>query len=264
MAYVASGIPLEGVVNHAQERGRAERLNGRRPDQAAERDVQSKADIVIIVIEERSFMRECIRAGLQITSHYSVVAFSSISEYILAKEETRSSVILLTCIGLSEDYCANALDQLRESEPSTAVVVLGPSKPDFLSVSVCHGAKGYIPFATKFEVVAEAIRVVLAGGTYAPMECLTSRVSYERESSSRKQEAKSNPLTPRETSVVRAIREGKSNKAIAYSLNMTENTVKVHVKHVFAKLKARNRTEVALMAEQSLLGIIDEQPLNQI
>ena len=41
-----------------------------------------------------------------------------------------------------------------------------------------------------------------------------------------------------------ALREGKANKIIAYDLNMCEGTVKVHVRNIMKKLKARNRTEV--------------------
>src|SRR5208337_5124957 len=56
-------------------------------------------------------------------------------------------------------------------------------------------------------------------------------------------------LTVREQSVVRGIKEGKSNKVIAYELNMCESTVKVHVRNVMKKLKAKNRTEVAMKAQ---------------
>ena len=55
-------------------------------------------------------------------------------------------------------------------------------------------------------------------------------------------------LTSRELSVVRAIRQGKSNKIIAHELNMCLSTVKVHVRNVMRKLDAKNRTEVAMVA----------------
>jgi len=47
--------------------------------------------------------------------------------------------------------------------------------------------------------------------------------------------------------VVRALCRGKANKVIAYELNMCESTVKVHVRNIMKKLKAKNRTEVAVM-----------------
>jgi predicted transcriptional regulator len=48
--------------------------------------------------------------------------------------------------------------------------------------------------------------------------------------------------------VVEEIRLGKANKQIAYELNMSEHTVKVHLRHIMRKLKARNRTEVAVLS----------------
>jgi len=47
---------------------------------------------------------------------------------------------------------------------------------------------------------------------------------------------------------VRAIQQGKSNKVIAYELNMCLSTVKVHVRNVMRKMGAKNRTDVAMKA----------------
>jgi DNA-binding NarL/FixJ family response regulator len=49
-------------------------------------------------------------------------------------------------------------------------------------------------------------------------------------------------------SVVRAIQQGKSNKVIAYEMNMCLSTVKVHVRNIMRKLDAKNRTTVAMVA----------------
>ena len=140
---------------------------------------------------------------------------------------------------MEEDFCEKAFSDLLEIEPGVPVIVLGPPRPELLSAAVMHGAKGYIPLTTKFEVAVAVMRVVLAGGTYVPMDCLPNQGSRERGNYSRERGKSSGALTAREISVVRAIQLGKSNKAIAYGLNMTESTVKVHVRHIMAKLKAK-------------------------
>ena len=56
-------------------------------------------------------------------------------------------------------------------------------------------------------------------------------------------------LTEKQTAVVRALKQGKPNKIIAYELGMCESTVKVHVRNIMKKLKARNRTQVAYLYE---------------
>jgi DNA-binding NarL/FixJ family response regulator len=55
-------------------------------------------------------------------------------------------------------------------------------------------------------------------------------------------------FTARQAAVLRALRQGKANKQIAYDLNMREGTVKVHIRNIMRKLKAKNRTEVAILA----------------
>jgi DNA-binding NarL/FixJ family response regulator len=97
-----------------------------------------------------------------------------------------------------------------------------------------------------FDIAVEAIRFVLVGGTYAPSDHLFA--ADHPAPSPQKALQPVGVLTVREQSVVRGIKEGKSNKVIAYELNMCESTVKVHVRNVMKKLKAKNRTEVAMKA----------------
>jgi DNA-binding CsgD family transcriptional regulator len=102
----------------------------------------------------------------------------------------------------------------------------------------------------EFDIAVEAVRFVLAGGTYVPLECVLatggSGIAAAQPSPS------VGAVTGRELAVVRAIQQGKSNKVIAYDLNMCESTVKVHVRNIMKKLKARNRTEVAIKAQTVL------------
>jgi DNA-binding NarL/FixJ family response regulator len=56
--------------------------------------------------------------------------------------------------------------------------------------------------------------------------------------------------------VIEMIRQGKANKTIAYELNMCESTVKVHVRNIMKKLRARNRTQVAFIANQMRGGTL--------
>jgi len=57
-------------------------------------------------------------------------------------------------------------------------------------------------------------------------------------------------LTGREVAVLDALFKGKANKVIAHELNVRESTVKVHVRNLIKKFKAKNRTEVAYLAQE--------------
>jgi DNA-binding NarL/FixJ family response regulator len=89
----------------------------------------------------------------------------------------------------------------------------------------------------------------LRGGTYAPMDCLLPR---DPPGDALSQPPRTGLVTGRELAVIRAIQKGKSNKVIAYELNMCQSTVKVHVRNVMRKLAAKNRTDVAIKAQTSL------------
>ena len=59
-------------------------------------------------------------------------------------------------------------------------------------------------------------------------------------------------LTTRQLAVLESVRRGKANKVIAYELNMCESTVKVHLRNIMKKLRARNRTEAAFMIHEAM------------
>ena len=75
----------------------------------------------------------------------------------------------------------------------------------------------------------------LPGGTYVPMDCLLA----SDPPADAPQPTTSGLVTGRELAVIRAIQKGKSNKVIAYELNMCESTVKVHVRNIMKKMNAR-------------------------
>jgi DNA-binding NarL/FixJ family response regulator len=60
-------------------------------------------------------------------------------------------------------------------------------------------------------------------------------------------------FTPRQVEILQNLWQGKQNKKIAHDLDISENTVKVHIHHIMKKLNARNRTQVVLLT-RSLEG----------
>jgi DNA-binding NarL/FixJ family response regulator len=108
------------------------------------------------------------------------------------------------------------------------------------------GARGFIPTAsTTPKQVIEIIRLVKAGGTFAP-----SGLSLQGANGSglTPTVVPSHQFTPRELAILERLRLGKANKAIAYELQVSESTVKVHIKSIMNKLRAKNRTEVVCRA----------------
>ncbi|MFY9970270.1 MAG: response regulator transcription factor [Roseiarcus sp.] len=213
------------------------------------------ADEFIAVIESRTFIGECIRRSMLPAFPLQIETFSDAVE-LQRKCRKQPRLILLSEIEDTNDEGANVFKSLSQIAPGTPVVVLATtSGPERAKAAISHGAQGYIPITLGLDITIEAVRFVLAGGTYVPIDyLLTSSWQGERGSGTPQP---SGAVTPRELAVVRAIQRGKSNKVIAYELGMCESTVKVHVRRVMKKLNAKNRTEVAIKSQTALSGLPD-------
>jgi len=122
-------------------------------------------------------------------------------------------------------------------------------------------AMGYIHKSTRGEVMLSAIKLVLSGGIYIPREMVASKptdgdnisnsVSRQKVTSlSPAEQAIELSLTPRQFELVGYLLSGKPNKSIANALNMSENTVKVHVTNILKALNVNNRNQVPLTLER--------------
>lgn len=211
-------------------------------------DLQSSKAVEkkVIIVESRIFLRECLQRCIQAAMSIPVETVSSFAE--LGDEGTiRSARLAIIFLGeVSTQESTELLNVISDFAPSLPTIVLS-SRYNFevMRAVIGCGAKGYIPMTMGFEFVIEAVRFVLAGGTYIPAECLLSAIPSAVTPS---RPAASGAITSRELAVVRAIHQGKPNKIIAYELNMCESTVKVHVRHIMKKLRAKNRTDVAIKA----------------
>jgi DNA-binding NarL/FixJ family response regulator len=236
-------IPVENALSLAQRPKTGERTKEIGPLEAG----SAEADGFIAVIESRTFMRECIRRSVQSAFPLPVLTYSTAIEFGQQHLLTSPQLIIFSWMEDNKEASTNALKVLCELAPRIPVVVLANNHDAELArTAICYGAKGYIPVTMGFEITIEAVRFVLAGGTYAPMDCVLGR---DRPGDAPSQHPPTSGLvTARELAVVRAIQKGKSNKVIAYELNMCESTVKVHVRNIMKKLKAKNRTEVAIKA----------------
>ena len=211
---------------------------------------QAKPHRRIALVESSAFMQDCMRRSMEEALSLPVVAFGTFAE--LERQFPASiALVVLSLAGAGQADCASALVTLSALSSSVPIVVLAPGNDiELARTAIRLGAKGYIPCSLNFEIGIEAVRFILAGGTYAPIEYLLA--SGPISAPTRQAAALYTVLTDREVRVARAVREGKSNKLIAYELCICEGTVKVHIRNIMKKLKAKNRTDIAIKAHASL------------
>jgi DNA-binding NarL/FixJ family response regulator len=211
-------------------------------------DLQSSKAVEkkVVIVESRIFLRECIQRSIQSALLIPVETLTSFSELDDRRTIESARLVIISLDETDAQESVKALSIISDLAPSLPTIVLS-SKYNFemMRAVIGYGAKGYIPMTMGFEIAVEAVRFVLAGGTYVPVECLLSAIPSAVAPS---RPSVSGAITSRELAVVRAIHQGKPNKIIAYELNMCESTVKVHVRHIMKKLRAKNRTDVAIKA----------------
>jgi DNA-binding NarL/FixJ family response regulator len=217
--------------------------------QAREKDGSPKVNGFIAVIESRIFWQECIRRSMQSAFSLPILTCSTLSELELGLKAASAAIVIVSWMEGSNEVNTNVLNALSELVPNAPVVVLAQKNDvDLARTAIRHGAKGYIPCTLEFDITIEAVRFVLAGGTYVPMDCVLPGPSVMASPVPRP----SGGVTAREAAVIRAIQQGKPNKVIAYELNMCESTVKVHVRNLMKKIKAKNRTDLAIKTQTAL------------
>jgi DNA-binding NarL/FixJ family response regulator len=139
----------------------------------------------------------------------------------------------------------------REGRSVRVAVLSDLESRENVIAALRHGVSGYLLTSLPLKVAAEVIRVVHAGGTFVPSSVVLDPASPGLTGSdTRSAGPEMCGFTPRQVEVLRRLGEGKQNKAIAFELNMSESTVKVHLHHIMQKLKATNRMQVVMRTRQ--------------
>ncbi|MEO8163935.1 MAG: response regulator transcription factor [Betaproteobacteria bacterium] len=129
-------------------------------------------------------------------------------------------------------------------------IVSGVSDMRLVRSLIDGGARGYIPKLASSERLMDALRRILRGEIYLPEELFVPGSSPGSHAD------KTSPLTSRQHQILVLLAEGMPNKRIADSLGVTEGTIKQHLKDLFRRLGAANRTQAVRAARR--LGLLQE------
>lgn len=205
----------------------------------------------ILLIHPSRLLRDCLKQALDSDLEHEIAGFDSIedAEDLISDDGTVLLVVAMSAFNRQD--LEEPLEHLTTLSAGKPIVVTGDSDdPRLIIELLSNGIRGYLPNSLELGVWIHALRLVMAGGLYAPAESLLKlQDCANTEPPSR---AKQFSLTAKQLAVVDALRKGKANKTIAYELNMCESTVKVHVRTIMRKLQAKNRTQVAYIANELL------------
>lgn len=190
--------------------------------------------IRLICVDDHPLLRQGIAAIINHQPGMSLVAEATNgAEAILKYREHRPDVILMD-LRLPDMSGIDSLIAIRTEFPDARIVMLTTFEGDVeIQRSLEAGARGYLLKTMPPSELVEAIRQVHAGKKRIPAELAAQLADHLGEES----------LTHREIEVLRAIADGNRNRDIAEQLFISEETVKVHIKHIMEKLGASDRTQ---------------------
>jgi len=193
-----------------------------------------------------------VRAGLvlvlkQMDNSVDLLEAGSGREAIEIALDNADLDLVLMDLDLPEGNGLEAMAAINAQNSNLPVVILSAMEDQsMVSRAMKLGARGFIPKSASGEVMVNSLRLVLSGGVCLPPGYCEPKYGDDN--------SETPNLTQRQMEVLRLMAKGSSNKEIARDLDISENTVRVHISAVIGALDATNRTEAAYSAMR--LGII--------
>jgi DNA-binding NarL/FixJ family response regulator len=208
----------------------------------------------VLIADDHPLFREALRQVVATTlPDHAVREADSFDEAMAAAEGDELELILLD-INMPGMDGFNGLVALRNHVPATPVVVVSAEEDrQTIRQALTLGASGFIPKSMDREGMTAAVRCVLAGDVFVPVELAATGWRHREELVDEEFRGGYAALTAQQRKVLEMLVMGKSNKLIAFELDVSESTVKAHVSAILRKLHVNSRTQAVLNASK-LLG----------
>ncbi|MDH5536884.1 MAG: response regulator transcription factor [Betaproteobacteria bacterium] len=207
----------------------------------------------LLIVDDYALARDGLRQAAEALSPDILVleAQNAAEAFALLEADPDIHLVLLDLM-LPGVNGFSALEQMRRQFAGVPVVVISSADQSRDVVRVLNaGAMGFIPKSSKREIIVRALRLVLSGGVYIPIEVLGRRPNSDEGTQARRlRNPEETGLTERQRQTLRLVGQGKPNKVIARELGIAEATVKAHITEIFRALKVTNRAQAAIAAHQ--------------
>jgi len=201
----------------------------------------------VLIADDHPLYCDALRAVVPQACPGADISEANSQEQVLAAVAAgREFSLVLLDLNLPGATGLSCLAELRRAAPTTPIVVVSAvGDPKIMQDAIMGGACAFIPKSAPGQVLINALRVILAGGTYMPTGIVAALRGADGGSSH-------SELTLRQRRVLELLSTGLSNKRIARALEISEITVKAHVTAIFRKLGVTNRVQAGLEARRVL------------
>lgn len=199
----------------------------------------------ILVIDDHALVREGLHQVLKGLDENVSVLQAGTCEQAFALAENHADIdLVLLDYHLPDMTGLQALDVFGKKHPELPIVMLsGSANVQIMRQVLQSGASGFVTKSSLSDELLNAVRLVLNGDVYSPSELGGDFGAPSFDGANAKP-----PLTQRQELVLRELLDGRSNREIGSSLNVSEETVKTHVASILRYFDVQNRTQAVVAA----------------
>jgi DNA-binding NarL/FixJ family response regulator len=209
--------------------------------------IETNKHIRILTVDDHAMLREGIASVIQLQPDMLLVGEAENGAQAIEKFRDLKPDVTLMDLQMPGMGGLDAIKAIRSEFQNARIIVLTTYSGDVQVLRALQaGAVGYLLKSTLRKELLDTIRGVHAGRRHVPPE-IASEIALH---------AVDDALSEREIAVLRLVAEGKANKVIARQLSISEDTVKAHMKNIFAKLDVTDRTQaVTVSAKRGIIEI---------
>lgn len=215
----------------------------------------------VYLVGGSGLFRQGLKVYLQGTPFEAVREIERASD---AKSRTEGEVppaLILFALSRGHEDCGADVDTLRRAFPGVPVVAIAETLSlEDMTRCLAAGVGGYLLSDISTEALSYSLQLVLLGEMVFPTQMATFWTQVPARRPVTDSRVLAGKLSTRESEILHCLVDGSSNKAIARRLEITESTVKVHMKSLLRKINAANRTQAAIWGMEAGFGDAEDAP----